>query len=300
MRALKSRRPRGTARLPASRHTRRHGQRTSASPLACPTAASASVNGSSTRPSSPSRRSATTVRSASRCCLAGIFRCTHLFNGDGRRGPGSARSADPERAMGPSARGTSSRTRARVAARVVSSRAASFPSLTRGLRARRSQRTVHVCYIRPRFPDGTLAGVRRSRALRLTSNPPRDSPDAHRDGRIHEGPLQARGRRTLGALRPTPTARSARSRGALDTCVPFSLGRGATRSSAGIAAAPTRTRAATPDRPSRAPSRPFETSRGARGASPRPDARAESGESRIASPHVATGIVSRRVEADSE
>lgn len=290
LRALKSRRPRGTARLPASRHSRRHGQRTSAPPLACPTAASASVKGSSTRPSWPSRRSATTVRSASRCCLAGIFRCTHLFNGDGRRGPGSARSADPERAMGPSARGTSSRTRARVAARVVASQAASFPSLTRGLRARRSQRTVHVCYIRPRFPDGTFAGVRRSRALRLTSNPPRDSSDAHRDGRIHEGPLQARGRRTLGALRPTPTARSARSRGALDTCVPFSLG-GATRSSGAIAAAPTRTRAATPDRPSRAPSRPFGTSRDARGASPRSDARAASGESRIASPHVATGVV---------
>ena len=193
--------------------------------------------------------------------------------------------------MRPSARETSSRTRARVAARVVASQATSFPSLTHGLRARRSQWTVHVCYIRPLFPDGTVAGVRRSRALRLTLPPPRDSPDARRDGRIHEGPLQARGRRALGALRPTTTARCARSRGALDTCVPFPLGRGATRSSGGIAAAPTRTRAAPLDRPSRAPSRPFETSRDARGASPRPDARAASGESRIDPPHVATGVV---------
>ena len=209
MRALKSRRTLGNARLPAAQHSRRHGQHTFASPLACPTAASASVNGSSTRPSSPSRRSATTVRSASRCCLAGIFRCAHLFDGDGRRGPGGALCGSRARDETADVRYIVSNPRARRRARhrveggVVP---VADPWFTSAVKPADRARLLH----RPALPDGTLTGVRRSRALRLTSNPTRAPPAAHRDGRIYEGPLQARGRRALGASRPT------RPRDALD------------------------------------------------------------------------------------
>ena len=209
MRALKSRRALGNARLPAAQHSRRHGQHTFASPLACPTAASASVNGSSTRPSSPSRRSATTVRSASRCCLTGIFRCAHLFDGDGRRGPGGALCGSRARDETAGVRYIVSNPRARrrahhrVEGGVVP---VADPWFTSAVKPADRARLLH----RPALPDGTLTGVRRSRALRLTSNPTRAPPAAHRDGRIHEDPLQARGRRALGASRPT------RPRDALD------------------------------------------------------------------------------------